>query len=120
MSLLGQYNYLVYALLLLVGLYGAVAKPNLVKKVLALGIFQTAVFLFYISMAVRAGGTAPITVDFTGKQEVLYVNPVPHVLILTAIVVSVSTMAVALALVVAIRKAYGTVEADELGEYDEL
>lgn len=119
MSWLGQYNYFVYILVMMIGLYGAVARPNLVKKVLSLGIFQTGVFLFYISMSVRQGATAPITVSYTDTTT-LYHNPLPHVLILTAIVVSVSTTAVALALVLAIKRTYGTIESDELGEYEEL
>lgn len=114
-----HYNYLIYIILMMVGLYGAIAKVNLVKKVISLSLFQTAVFLFYISMAVKTGGTAPITTEHLAPGQV-YTNPLPHVLILTAIVVSVSTTAVALALVIAIKKAYGTVEADELGEYEEL
>lgn len=113
-----HYNYLIYIILMMVGLYGAIAKVNLVKKVISLSLFQTAIFLFYISMAVKDGGTAPITTELAAGQ--VYTNPLPHVLILTAIVVSVSTTAVALALVIAIKKAYGTVEADELGEYEEL
>ena len=112
-----HYNYLIYVILMMIGLYGAIAKVNLVKKVIALAMFQTAVFLFYISMSAKEGATAPI---HTFEEGQLYANPLPHVLILTAIVVSVSTTAVALALVIAIKKAYGTIEADELGEYEEL
>ena len=114
-----HYNYLIYVVLMMIGLYGAIAKVNLVKKVIALGMFQTAVFLFYISMAVKTGGTAPIFWEALGEGQP-YTNPLPHVLILTAIVVSVSTTAVALALVIAIKREYGTVEADELGEFEEL
>ena len=114
-----HYNYLIYVILLMIGLYGAIAKTNLVKKVISLSIFQTAVFLFYISMAMKDGATAPIIWEKLQPDQ-FYANPLPHVLILTAIVVSVSTTAVALALVIAIKKAYGTIEADELGEYEEL
>jgi len=118
-----HYNYLIYVILMMIGLYGAIAKVNLVKKVISLSMFQTAVFLFYISMAVKHDATAPIRWDELGDHAsdlTRYANPLPHVLILTAIVVSVSTTAVALALVIAIKKGYGTVEADELGEYEEL
>ena len=108
------YNYWVYIVLMMIGFYTVIAKHNLVKKVIGLGLFQTSVFLFYISAAMVEDGTAPIV----WEQALRYVNPVPHVLILTAIVVSVSTMAVALALVIAIKRAYGTVEADELSTKD--
>ncbi|RMG08811.1 MAG: cation:proton antiporter [Planctomycetota bacterium] len=96
---------------MLVGLYAAIAKPNLAKKVLGLGIFQTGIFVFYISLGFKFGATAPVV---TGDPETVYANPLPHVLILTAIVVSVSTMAVALSLIVLIKRAYGTTEADEI------
>lgn len=110
----GLYNYWVYVVLMMIGFYTVIAKENLVKKVIGLGLFQTSVFLFYISAGMVAGGTAPIV----WEQATRYVNPVPHVLILTAIVVSVSTMAVALALAIAIKRTYGTVEADELSAKD--
>lgn len=114
MSWVDLYNYWVYVALMMIGFYTVIAKQNLVKKVIGLGLFQTSVFLFYISAGMVTGGTAPIV----WEQALRYVNPVPHVLILTAIVVSVSTMAVALALVIAIKRAYGTVEADELNAKD--
>jgi multicomponent Na+:H+ antiporter subunit C len=111
---IGLYNYWVYILLMMIGLYAVMAKNNLVKKVIGLGIFQTAVFLFYISMSMVDDGTVPIVWDLA----VRYSNPLPHVLILTAIVVAVSTMAVALALVIAIKHAYGTIESNELDDGD--
>jgi multicomponent Na+:H+ antiporter subunit C len=114
MGAVDLYNYWVYIVLMMIGFYTVIAKHNLVKKVIGLGLFQTSVFLFYISAGMVEGGTAPIV----WEQAQRYVNPVPHVLILTAIVVSVSTMAVALALVIAIKRAYGTVEADELSAKD--
>ncbi len=114
MRWLGLYNYWIYIVLMMIGFYAVIAKPNLVKKVIGLGLFQTAAFLFYISMGMIDGGTAPIAWQGPGP----YVNPLPHVLILTAIVVSVSTMAVALALVIAISRAYGTVETDKLDEWE--
>ncbi len=107
--------YWVYVALMMIGLYGAIARGNLVKKVIGLGLFQTGIFIFYISLAVVDGGTAPIARE---GWEGPYTSPLPHVLILTAIVVSVSTMAVALALVIEVQRAYGTVEADELAALD--
>ena len=114
MSWFGGYNYLIYITLLVIGLYTIMAKPNLVKKVIGLGLFQTGVFLFFISSATVDGGTAPIMSAGTER----YANPLPHVLILTAIVVSVSTTAVALALCIRIHEAYGTIEAGEIRRKD--
>ena len=112
MDWLASYNYWVFAILLALGLYTVIARKHLVKKVIGLGVLQTATFLFFISLAAVEGGTAPIV---TGEDAV-YVNPLPHVLILTAIVVGVTTMAVALALCIRIREEWGTLEADELRE----
>lgn len=111
----GKYNYWIYITLMMIGFYAMIAKGNLIKKVVGMNIFQTAIFLFYISTAKVKGGTAPIQ---WGKA-VLYDNPVPHVLILTAIVVSVSTTAVALALIIRIYRAYGTMEEDRILEMRE-
>jgi len=108
---LGLYNYWVFIFLMMVGFYILISRRNLVKKIVGLNIFQTSVFIFYISMGKIIGGTAPILVE---GEEVVYSNPLPHVLILTAIVVGVSTTAVALSLVVRIKEAYGTIEGDEL------
>ena len=118
---LGIYNYWIYVVLMMIGLYGVVAKPNLIKQAIALGLFQTGIFLYYISMAVIDGGTAPVwfTIeDGAQKFEGPYDNPLPHVLILTAIVVSVSVLAVALALIINIKRTYGTIEADEIEAMD--
>ncbi len=109
---LAKYNYWIVIVLMMVGLYVVVARGNLVKKVIGLNVFQTSVFLLYISMGKVAGGTAPI---LTGKPE-LFSNPIPHVLILTAIVVGIATTALGLALVVRIREAYDTIEEDEIDE----
>ena len=120
-DILGIYNYWIYVLLMMIGLYGVIAKPNLIKQAIALGLFQTGIFLYYISMAVIDGGTAPIwTTIEHGAQKFQgpYDNPLPHVLILTAIVVSVSVLAVALALIINIKRSYGTIEADEIEEMD--
>ena len=110
----GLYNYWVVILLMMTGLYIVVSRGNLVKKIVGLVIFQTSVFLLYISMGKIIGGTAPI---LTGRPEI-FSNPLPHVLILTAIVVGISTTALGLALVVRIGDAYGTIEEDEIIEAD--
>ncbi len=124
MEALGLFNYWVYVLLMMLGLYASIAKPNLVKKVIGLSLFQTGIFIFYISMGVvsRDGESGEAPIFFGGHDaaaEHLYTNPLPHVLILTAIVVSVSTLAVALALIVNIKRAYGTIEADELADIED-
>ena len=111
-----RYNYYMAVIIMLVGLYAMIAKSNLIKKIIGLNIFQTAIFLFYISTADVTGGTAPILAPGT---DVVYVNPIPHTLILTAIVVSVSTTAVALALAIRIRESYGTIEEDEIIEREQ-
>ena len=116
MRVLGLYNYWVFIFLMMVGFYILISRRNLVKKILGLNIFQTSVFIFYISMGKIIGGTAPILVE--GEGEVVYSNPLPSVLILTAIVVGVSTTAVALSLVVRIKEAYGTIEGDEITAMD--
>ena len=103
-----KYYYLVVIFLMMIGLYATISSRNLIKKIIGLNIFQVSVFLFYITMAKVKHGTAPILWD---KSHV-YDNPLPHVLILTAIVVSVSTTAVALALIINIYKKYGTIEED--------
>lgn len=120
-DVLGIYNYWIYVILMMIGLYGVVAKPNLIKQAIALGLFQTGIFLYYISMAVIDGGTAPVwtTIEHGAQKfEGPYDNPLPHVLILTAIVVSVSVLAVALALIINIKRMYGTIEADEIEAMD--
>lgn len=108
------YNYEIAIFLAMIGLYVLVSRGNLVKKVAGLSMFQTSVFILYISMGVVRGGTVPILVD--GAR--IYSNPLPHVLILTAIVVGVATTAVALALIIRINEAYDTVEEDEIHEQD--
>jgi multicomponent Na+:H+ antiporter subunit C len=111
---LGLYNYWIVILLMMTGFYIVISRGNLVKKVIGLNIFQTSVFLLYITSGKVEGGTAPIIAE--GFET--YSNPLPSVLILTAIVVGVATTAVALALVVRIREAYGTIEEDEIHELD--
>ncbi len=121
-EILAKYNYWVSIVLMLIGFYAMIAKGNLVKKIIGLNIFQTAIFLFYISLAdIRAvigtkGGTEPIVSEEILHKGYVYVNPLPHVLILTAIVVSVATIAVALALIIRMYEEYGTIEEDEIIE----
>ena len=107
----GLYNYWVVVILMMAGLYIMIARYNLIKKIIGLGLFQTSIFYLYISMGKVTGGTAPILIE--GENPV-FSNPVPHVLILTAIVVGVATSAVALALIVRIHEAYDTIEEDEI------
>ncbi len=118
MHFLDHYNYWVFAVLLLIGLYAVVSRANLVKKLIGLSIFQSAVFLLYISMDKVTGGTAPIIIQPEDADR-LYSNPLPQVLILTAIVVGISTLALGLAIVVRINEAYGTTEENELARMDD-
>ena len=113
-AILDHYNYWIAILLMMIGFYIVVARGNLVKKLVGLNIFQTSVFLLYITMGKVTGGTAPIL----DKAFTVYSNPIPHVLILTAIVVGVATTALGLALVVRIRESYGTIDEDELDLMD--
>ena len=115
MDVLGHYNYWIVILLMMAGLYTVISRGNLVKKIAGLNIFQTSVFILFISLGYITGSAAPILED----GVTLYSNPLPHVLILTAIVVGVATTALGLALAVRIREAYGTVEEDEIHGQDE-
>ena len=105
------YNYWMAIILMMIGFYIVLSHGNLVKKIVGLNLFQTALFLLYISIGNVAGGQVPI---LDGKQDSLYSNPLPHVLILTAIVVGVATTALGLALAVRIHEAYGSIEEDEI------
>jgi multicomponent Na+:H+ antiporter subunit C len=116
MELFGLYNYWAFAILLMTGLYVVIAKENLVKKLIGLAMFQSAVFLLYITMDKVDGGTAPIILADAPDQ--IYSNPLPQVLILTAIVVGIATLALGLAIVVRISEAYGTIEEDEAAGMD--
>lgn len=114
-SILGHMNYWLFTVLMMTGLYIVVAKGNLIKKIVGLNLFQTAVFMFYISIGKVTGGTAPIfPVDMQIDPDVVYSNPLPHVLILTAIVVGIATTSLGLALVVRIREEFDTIEEDEI------
>lgn len=114
MPMLALYNYWIVVVLMMTGFYIVISRGNLIKKVIGLNIFQTSVFLLYISLGRVAGGTAPI-VDGTQR---IYSHPLPSVLILTAIVVGVATTSLALALIVRIRESYGSVEEDEINAMD--
>lgn len=110
MTLFGLYNYWVVFFLMLTGLYVVIVSTNLIKKMIGLNIFQTSVFILYISIGKVADGTAPILADGFST----YSNPLPHVLILTAIVVGVATTALGLALIVRIHEAFDTVDEEQI------
>ncbi|MBE0503667.1 MAG: cation:proton antiporter subunit C [Desulfuromonadales bacterium] len=113
-----KYNYWLYVVLMMIGFYAMIGKRNLVKKLLGMNIFQTAIILFFVSMGAKRGGGIPILdkeAALAGAVKVAeVVNPLPHVLMLTAIVVSVSVTGVALAVLQRIYKEYGTLEEDEI------
>ena len=118
-ALFSKINYWIYIVLMMIGLYAMITKRNLVKKIIGMNILQTAIILFYVSLASKRDGTLPIIAD--GGHGALhaihaadYMNPLPHVLMLTAIVVSVATLGVALALVIKVYRQYGTLEEDEI------
>lgn len=108
---IGHIDYWLFIVLMMTGFYVVVSRGNLVKKIVGLNMFQTSVFMLYISMGKVSGGTAPI---LTGNADEIYSNPLPHVLILTAIVVGVATTALGLALIVRIRENYETIEEDNI------
>ncbi len=112
----GLFNYWLAIVIMMIGFYGVIAKRNLLKQAIALSLFQTGVLMFYVSMGVYekdgVSGVAPVWTDAAKAGP--FDNPLPHVLMLTAIVVSVSTLAVAVALIVNIKRKYGTIEEDEI------
>ena len=114
--IISKYNYWIYIILMMLGFYGMIAKKNLIKKVIGMNIFQTAIILFFISTAAKRGATIPIVEHGHGEavHAIEYVNPLPHVLMLTAIVVMVSTLGVALAILIMIYRRYNTLEEDEI------
>lgn len=118
--IVAKYNYWLYVVLMMIGLYAMIAKNNLIKKLVGMNIFQTAIILFYVSIGYKSGATLPIIQNVHGGhgQAAIhaadYINPLPHVLMLTAIVVSVATFGVAMALAVKIYQRYQTLEEDEL------
>ena len=113
-TVLGLYNYWIVIILMVIGFYIVISQGNLVKKIVGLNIFQTSVFILYISMGKVTGGAAPILTE--GVET--YSNPLPHVLILTAIVVGVATSALALSLIVRIKEAYNSIEEDDIHKQD--
>ena len=117
---IAKYNYWAFVVLMMVGLYAMIAKRNLVKKIIGMGIFQTAIILFYVSSAAKEKATIPILDSHHGEVPQVvasdFINPLPHVLMLTAIVVSVATLGVALALAIRIFQQYGSLEEDTIME----
>lgn len=117
---IGKFNYWLYIALMMLGFWAMIAKNNLIKKVIGMNIFQTAIILFYVSIGAKFGGTLPIIRDFSGHGPIpnidvaAYINPLPHVLMLTAIVVSVATLGVALAILIRIYREHGSLEEDEI------
>lgn len=114
-TVLGLYNYWIVVILMMTGFYIVIGHGNLIKKVIGLNLFQTSVIIMYVSMGKVAGGAVPILAE--GVE--IYSNPLPHVLMLTAIVVGVATTALALALIVRINEAYGSIEEDKIHKQDE-
>ena len=112
----GLINYWIVIILMMVGFYIVIAQGNLIKKIIGLNIFQVSVFIFYITVGKVSDGSAPIMA--AGIDT--YSNPLPHVLILTAIVVGVATTALGLAMIVRIRGAYNSIESDEIEEAEML
>ena len=116
----GHLPYWLFIILMLSGLFIVVSRGNLIKKIVGLNIFQTSVFMFYISIGKMKGGTAPILLDkYANNTAVIYSNPLPHVLILTAIVVGIATTALGLALIIKIREEYDSVEEDDIQKMDQ-
>ena len=119
-EVIAKYNYWIYVVLMMIGFYAMIGKNNLVKKLLGMNIFQTAIILMFISSGVKKGGLIPVLDKQAalehGVNSALINNPVPHVLMLTAIVVSVSVTGVALALMQRIYRRYGTLEENEILE----
>ena len=120
--IIGNFNIVTYVILMMIGFYAMTGKTNLVKKIVGMNIFQWSIILFIVSLGAKRGATIPIAMadHDPGAAAVLeaaqYVNPLPHVLMLTAIVVGVATTGVALALLLRIHTRYGTLEEDELLE----
>jgi multicomponent Na+:H+ antiporter subunit C len=117
--IVANYNYWIYITLMMIGLYAMIAKNNLVKKIVGMNIFQTAIILFYVSIGAKRGATIPIIEHAHGAASHMtkaadYINPLPHVLMLTAIVVAVATLGVALALAIKVYNRFQTLEEDEI------
>ncbi len=120
---IAKYNYVIYILLMMIGFYAMIVKNNLIKKVIGMNIFQAAIILFYVSIGAKRDATIPILEHSSNPETVLhtidpshYINPLPHVLMLTAIVVSVSILGVALSIIMKLHSRFGTIEEDEIIE----
>ena len=122
-AIIANYNYWIYITLMMIGLYAIIVKNNLIKKIVGMNIFQTAIILFYVSIGAKRGATIPIIEHVHGHNSgasshaihaAQYINPLPHVLMLTAIVVAVATLGVALALAIKVYNQYQTLEEDEI------
>ena len=116
--IVSKYNYWMYVVLIMIGFYGMMAKNNLMKKLIGMNIFQWSIILFYISIGSKKGATIPI-IDpslHPAIRAIDYINPLPHVLMLTAIVVGVATTGIALTLLILVHRRYGTIEEDEVLE----
>ncbi len=116
MSVAHYWHYWLFVALFISGLYILISSRNLVKKMIGLNLFQVAAIMFYVTQGKVEGGTAPILIE--GAPASAYSNPLPHVLMLTAIVVGVATTALGLALIVRVKEAYGTIEEDEMRAQD--
>ena len=114
--ILGRYVYLMIVILLAIGLYGMLGKRNLIKKLIGMNIFQAAIFIFFIEGATKKGGTVPVIDELIGMEAPLYINPLPHVLILTGIVVGLSLTGVALTFLIRIYRSYKTLDDKEIME----
>jgi multicomponent Na+:H+ antiporter subunit C len=119
--ILSKFNYWIYVVLIMIGFYGMMAKNNLMKKLIGMNIFQWSIILFYVSIGCKKGGTVPVIMGGHGAENQViraidYINPLPHVLMLTAIVVGVATTGIALALLIIIYKKYGTLEENKIIE----
>jgi multicomponent Na+:H+ antiporter subunit C len=119
--IIGKYNFWIYIILMMIGFYAMISKNNLIKKIIGMNIFQTAIILFFVSIAYKRGATLPILTDADAHAHgehiinvAQYINPLPHVLMLTAIVVMVATLGVALAIVLLLYRKYHTLEEDEI------
>lgn len=115
--MLGLWNYWVVIVLMMIGLYTVISRKNLVKKIMGLNIFQVSVIMLYITMSKVRGGTPPI-IPANAETAVVYSNPLPHVLMLTAIVVGVATTALASTLAIRVYEAYGTIEEDRIARLE--
>lgn len=120
--LISKYNYWGYIILMMVGLYAMIIKKNLVKKIIGMSIMQTAIIFFYVSIGVKQNATIPIIAGgHNGGADIVdaahYINPLPHVLMLTAIVVAVATLGVALALAIKVYRHYDTLDEEEIHDF---